>query len=36
MIMKKRILEEDMDFHSAQQQLKTRKIYDLPLRVTFY
>ena len=25
-----------MDIHSARQQLKTRTIYDLPLRVTFY
>ena len=36
MIMIKRILEEAMDIHSARQQLKTRTIYDLPLRVTFY
>ena len=25
-----------MDIHTARQQLKTRSIYDLPLRVTFY
>lgn len=25
-----------MDIHTARQQLKTRTIYDLPLRVTFY
>ena len=25
-----------MDIHSVRQQLKTRSIYDLPLRVTFY
>ena len=25
-----------MDIHAARQQLRTRTIYDLPLRVTFY
>ena len=25
-----------MDIHSVRQQLKTRSIYDLPLRVTYY
>lgn len=25
-----------MDIHTARQQLKTRSIYDLPMRVTFY
>ena len=25
-----------MDIHTARQQLKTRTVYDLPLRVTFY
>ena len=25
-----------MDIHTIRQQLKTRSIYDLPLRVTFY
>ena len=25
-----------MDIHTTRQQLKTRTIYDLPLRVTFY
>ena len=25
-----------MDIHAIRQQLKTRSIYDLPLRVTFY
>lgn len=25
-----------MDVHTIRQQLKTRSIYDLPLRVTFY
>ena len=25
-----------MDIHAVRQQLKTRTIYDLPLRVTFY
>ena len=25
-----------MDIHSVRQQLKTRSIYDIPLRVTFY
>ena len=25
-----------MDIHSVRQMLKTRSIYDIPLRVTFY
>ena len=25
-----------MDIHSARSQLRTRTVYDLPLRVTFY
>ena len=25
-----------MDIHSIRQQLKTRSVYDIPLRVTFY
>ena len=25
-----------MDVHSIRQQMKTRTIYDIPLRVTFY
>ena len=27
---------EDMDIHSVREQLRTRSIYDIPLRVTFY
>ena len=37
LIMIKRTLEDcPMDIHTARQQLKTRTVYDLPLRVTFY
>ncbi|MGO5049075.1 recombinase family protein [Dysosmobacter sp. Sow4_B12] len=31
-----RTLEGTMDIHNIRQQLKTRSIYDIPLRVTFY